>query len=82
MKTPLTQLHEFIREKKPANDAILNKIVELFEVEKFQLMRAYLGFFNPEITNDQFRSLMDEAEQYYTWQYLSNESKEKNPGKI
>jgi hypothetical protein len=78
MKTPLTQLHEYIRENKNVSrEGILNKIAELFPEERFQILRAYMGFFNITMSDDELKDLKNEAENYFNWQYLRDENPKK-----
>ncbi len=41
--------------------------------EKFDLIRAYVGYYNPEISNEELQKLVNDGKQYYEWQFGKKE---------
>jgi hypothetical protein len=84
-KTAMTTFIDFLEksknEKQEFNyDLIIAFATELRDtMEKHDLLRAYMGYYDPKMSDAEFRKLLDEAKHYYKLKYGDGYNPEKEP---
>lgn len=62
-KTAVKEILSILKDK----GVVLEKEIvdNMLTLERMQIVRAYMGFFNPEISEAEFNALREEGEHYY-----------------
>lgn len=86
METAITQLLEQMNDLKKmflecdneeaakVVQACINMAKDKIDTERVQIERAYIGYYSPTISDEDFDNLMTEAKRYFEWQYKNKKS--------